>query len=381
MDLLKMKKAVTDLRSAGGTMFVTPIGEVAELIELVERQEKELAGARFAAQQHLNTVQAMQAPASGAPDLPPLPETVYLGGDEAFNDVVRGYTYYQMTAYARAALAQAAPASPAITEAITRLERQHSTYDERIHAADGLRKLLAPASPASAPVAPHAVVPNFVMEAPDGHAENALSPDEFVLYQAMSDISEEQWFAGWLGGLEYTLWSALQGGELMGIDRDALAFVAAMSVKTGKWIIWRDDKTMPFDEQGPYAVPLIDWLAIYGAKNDMRAALAVKVEAQQAGVPDGWKLVPIMPTHEMVRAACDAMSASQSVRLAIAAAPLPPVVARKVLDEAEILEIVQPSLTEYGKYRFLNGDLMDLHPDDLRQIIKRTIERHLMGGE
>ena len=138
-------------------------------------------------------------------------------------------------------------------------------------------------------VAPSAIVPQFTMEAPDGFAEELLTPDEFSLYQAMSDISEERWFASWLGGLEFTLWSALQDGELQGIDRDALAYVAAMSVKTGKWIIWRGEKDLPLDEHGPYAIPLIDWLAIYDAKNDMHdpvpPAVAPDLLTALEGVP------------------------------------------------------------------------------------------------
>lgn len=109
--------------------------------------------------------------------------------------------------------------------------------------------------------------PAFAMEAPDGIAEEALSRDEFALYSAMSDISEELWFAGWMGGLEFTLWAALQGDSLEGVDRNALANVAALSVKTGKWMVWRSGQDLPVESHGPYAIPLAEWTSIYDAWN------------------------------------------------------------------------------------------------------------------
>src|SRR5471032_867837 len=44
----------------------------------------------------------------GDGELPPLPSKTYLGGDEAFGDVVTGYTDESMQDYARAAVAQRA---------------------------------------------------------------------------------------------------------------------------------------------------------------------------------------------------------------------------------------------------------------------------------
>jgi hypothetical protein len=97
--------------------------------------------------------------------------------------------------------------------------------------------------------------------------EHEFTDDERRLYELMSEISEDCWCAGWMHGNEFSLWEAISTGNLrygMGeMDRDLLAQVAALSVKTGKWIIWRDDQDGldPHDvsEWGPYAVSLKDW--------------------------------------------------------------------------------------------------------------------------
>lgn len=98
-----------------------------------------------------------------------------------------------------------------------------------------------------------------------------LSPDERKLYDLMSEISEDCYCAGWMMGNEFTLWNALQTGDMnygMGdIDRELLSQVAALSVKTGCWIVWRDNHTGPeyehVDTWGPYAIPLKEWNEIY----------------------------------------------------------------------------------------------------------------------
>lgn len=147
-----------------------------------------------------------------------------------------------------------------------------SAEPARCHACNGILGQSCYCSP-RAPASPNtgAAVRPFVMEVPDGKAEEALSPDEYELYATMSEISEDRWFAGWLSGNEFAIWSALQDGELMGMDRELVAHAAAISVKTGKWIVWRSDDDLPLDEHGPHAIPLIDWLMIYDAKNDPRA--------------------------------------------------------------------------------------------------------------
>jgi hypothetical protein len=70
---------------------------------------------------------------------------------------------------------------------------------------------------------------------------------------------------------------------------------------------------------------------------------AAPASVPQPAVPQGYKLVPIEPTPEMVRAACDAMSATLAVKAAIAAAPEveQPAVQGEALDAARWREAVR----------------------------------------
>jgi hypothetical protein len=167
-----------------------------------------------------------------------------------------------------------APAAP-VVEAKPNLSISASNFDTSPEPVDSVK---VQAKPEPVEHAPLAYVLDFVPEAPDGPAEESLTPDEFALYSAMSDISEERWFAGWMGGNEYELWSAMQDGEIGDFNRNTLAYIAAMSVKTGKWIVWHSDADASLS--GPRAVSLFDWMAIYEAKNDMRAG-------SSAGAVDG----------------------------------------------------------------------------------------------
>jgi len=103
-----------------------------------------------------------------------------------------------------------------------------------------------------------------------------LTPRQHELYDMMSEISEECYCAGWMDGNEFTLWEAIQTGEMrygMGnIDKEKLAKVAALSVLTGCWIIWKDkEHGLPLEEHGPYAIPIAEWIAIYNAINSKEA--------------------------------------------------------------------------------------------------------------
>ena len=77
----------------------------------------------------------------------------------------------------------------------------------------------------------------------------------------MSDISEDHYAAGWMHGLEHTLWDAVQRlpektDYGMGqIDTDRLRKLKAASELVGGWIVY-DDKLVPMDE----------WLAIQNAR-------------------------------------------------------------------------------------------------------------------
>jgi hypothetical protein len=64
------------------------------------------------------------------------------------------------------------------------------------------------------------------------------------LYELMSDISEDCWCAGWLDGNEYSIWDAMQTGNLtygMGaIDKESLEKVRELSKELNGWVIWDD---------------------------------------------------------------------------------------------------------------------------------------------
>lgn len=88
-----------------------------------------------------------------------------------------------------------------------------------------------------------------------------------LLYETMSDISEECYFAGWYMGNEYRIWSALQSGErIYGMDEmdaDQLELCRALSVELDGWIVWVDDsvdRSLPVEEFGPRFVGMAEWL-------------------------------------------------------------------------------------------------------------------------
>lgn len=139
--------------------------------------------------------------------------------------------------------------------------------------------------------------------------ENDFTDDERRLYELMSEISEDCYCARWMNGNEFALWDAITTGDLrygMGeMDRDQLAQVAALSVKTGKWIIWCDDHDGldPHDpsEWGPYAITLKEWAG-------RRAAPAAGTEKDaESRIPDmalliarlSYALKKAAPEHEM----------------------------------------------------------------------------------
>ena len=106
--------------------------------------------------------------------------------------------------------------------------------------------------------------------------EERLTPQQHALYEAISDISEDRWCAGWLIGIEYQLWAELQGdSQQHGIDElDQAQFekVRALADQVGGWIIWADDQThpdLPTVEWGPRFVPLPEWLEMVAAEHQV----------------------------------------------------------------------------------------------------------------
>ena len=114
--------------------------------------------------------------------------------------------------------------------------------------------------------------------------ENALTLRQQELYEAMSEISEDCWHAGWMTGNEHAIWDAIQNGDrtygqtLM--DESLLATCKALSVELGGWIEWRDDEQgLPVEQWGPYFVPMPEWLEKFARNKAERDALGAFVRA------------------------------------------------------------------------------------------------------
>ena len=66
----------------------------------------------------------------------------------------------------------------------------------------------------------------------------------------MSNISEETWCAGWLHGLEFLLWDAIQTGQSEWITKEDLHDLVELSTLVGGW------------HDGEHFIPLDEWLSI-----------------------------------------------------------------------------------------------------------------------
>jgi hypothetical protein len=74
----------------------------------------------------------------------------------------------------------------------------------------------------------------------------------------MSEISEDAWFAGWLTGLEFTLWHVAETDTTDGriCELEARSIVN-MARELRCWWVWGDD--------GPTRLSLGEWLPMYEA--------------------------------------------------------------------------------------------------------------------
>jgi len=100
--------------------------------------------------------------------------------------------------------------------------------------------------------------------------EEQFSDAQRELQETMSDISEDCYCAGWLIGLEYALWGAMQDGNLrfgLGeIDVEKLRRCGQLAQELGGWIVWVDDHDLPgtrSQEWGNRFVPMAEWLEMY----------------------------------------------------------------------------------------------------------------------
>lgn len=81
-----------------------------------------------------------------------------------------------------------------------------------------------------------------------------------TLAARMSDISEDHYAAGWMHGLEYSLWKMVQGDSRnygMGeVTEQEVAELRRLSDKCGGWIRW-DDRL------GAVFMPRAEWLVLF----------------------------------------------------------------------------------------------------------------------
>lgn len=92
--------------------------------------------------------------------------------------------------------------------------------------------------------------------------------DEIVrdaLAETMSEISESCWSAGWLNDLEYSLWKAMETGNLdygWGIEQRDLDRLRHLAGLAGGWWIW------PKHAENKTFVAMEKWMEILARKRD-----------------------------------------------------------------------------------------------------------------
>ena len=87
-----------------------------------------------------------------------------------------------------------------------------------------------------------------------------LNTPQLELHDLMSSMSEQAWSAGWMRGLEYELWRAVQSpackvGRLQ-LSPPQCDRLKELSEKCGGWIVFDDQHEESF-------VPQAQWLTLY----------------------------------------------------------------------------------------------------------------------
>lgn len=113
----------------------------------------------------------------------------------------------------------------------------------------------------------------------------------------MSDISEDCFYAGWISGLEYTLWGMTldPSKNQFGVHEVPLSEiekVKLLSREIGEWPVWADD-----DEPGAEDVdglwlkwlPLDEWEKTYSVLEAEYARLNAAITGAAAAIGDGKK--------------------------------------------------------------------------------------------
>jgi len=90
------------------------------------------------------------------------------------------------------------------------------------------------------------------------HAEERLTTDQRALFEAMSDVSEECYCAGWMAGTEQNVWRLIHHGGSWGlwrfpVEAAQLDRVRRAMAQAQCWIVW--------DGAGPVTVSLEQWCA------------------------------------------------------------------------------------------------------------------------
>ena len=109
--------------------------------------------------------------------------------------------------------------------------------------------------------------------------EDDFDEKQRELYETMSDISEDCYCAGWMIGLEFALWSALQDGDrrygFSEMDAQQLAKCRELAKELDGWIVWVDDDTdpnLPAAEWGPRFLSMSEWLPKVTANAELPGA-------------------------------------------------------------------------------------------------------------
>lgn len=97
-----------------------------------------------------------------------------------------------------------------------------------------------------------------------------MDPAQLALMEAMSELSEEAYCAGWMEGLEYALWRLLTEGPgrygRLDASSEQLEHLRALSDACGGWVAFDS-------ELGEVFVPLEAWRKTYAENVESKAHL------------------------------------------------------------------------------------------------------------
>jgi len=90
----------------------------------------------------------------------------------------------------------------------------------------------------------------------------------------ISEISEDEYFAGWHMGIEFIVWAALADKQSILLDHGTRISLGALSAECGGWVYWseeqvehtRNDGSKCLLDSGATLIPQDEWLAKYEAR-------------------------------------------------------------------------------------------------------------------